>query len=397
MKRRIQIRGAVPRPGALRRALRAPVAALALLAGVPGAPAGATEPAVPALPQVAAIPVKVVVVANFEPGADKGDVPGEFQLWAEREHLDEAIPVRGSLHPLMRNRDGLYGIVWGNSGTLFGGPTEQMTALLLDQRFDFRKTYWLFTGISGVDPQLASVGSAAWARWVVQGDTLREFDDREVPKDWPYGLFAIGAHRPNALPDDPGSFAGMTDAGEAGRLSMAVPLNQGLARWAYQRTKGIVLPDSPALKAARARWTGYPQAQRPPFVLMGETLGALRYWHGPGRTQWARDWVKLWTGGKGRFAMTNMESQSLMGAMLLAAKQGLVDPARILVLRTASNPSMPPPGVSAAESVGDEGPGQTAAYEANYRIGAPVIHELLAHWERYRDDIPDAAEKDDGQ
>jgi purine nucleoside permease len=31
---------------------------------------------------------------------------------------------------------------------------------------------------------------------------------------------------------------------------------------------------------------------------MGETLGALRYWHGAGRTQWARDWVKLWTHGR---------------------------------------------------------------------------------------------------
>lgn len=77
---------------------------------------------------------------------------------------------------------------------------------------------------------------------------------------------------------------------------------------------------------------------------MGETLGSVRYWHGPGRTQWARDWVKLWTGGKGQFVMTNMESQSLAGAMATAARQGLVDPARVLVLRTGSNPSMPPRG-----------------------------------------------------
>jgi purine nucleoside permease len=353
------------------------------------APAGMAEaePPVPALPKVTPIPVKVIVIANFEPGADTGDAPGEFQLWAEREHLDEVIPLKGALHPLRRNAQGLYGMVWGSPDTMLGGVAEQLMALLLDPRFDFTKTYWLFTGISGVDPQLASVGSAAWSRWVVQGDTLREFDDREVPSDWPYGLFAIGSDRPNRLPSATEDFAGFTDTG---KLAMSVKLNQGLTSWAYAMTKDVPIPDSAELQKDRARWKGFPQAQRPPFVLLGETLGSVRYWHGPGRTQWARDWVRLWTGGKGRFAMTNMESQSMAGAMAIAAKQGLVDANRVLVLRTGSNPSMPPPGVSAVDSVANEGAGQKVAFEANYRVGVPVIHELLAHWDKYKDAIPEA-------
>ena len=369
---------------ALRAGLGAVLAALmAPLAG------HAAEPPVPALPAITPIPVKVIVIANFEPGADMGDAPGEFQLWAEREKLTEVIPIRGALHPLRRNAAGLYGMVWGSPDTMIGGVSDQLTALLLDPRFDFTRTYWLFTGISGVDPQLASVGSAAWSRWVVQGDTLREFDDREVPQDWPYGLFAIGANRPNELPGSTQDFAGFTDTG---KLAMSLKLNQGLTQWAYAMTRAVPIPDTPALQADRARWKGYPNAQKPPFVLLGETLGSVRYWHGPGRTQWARDWVKLWTGGKGRFAMTNMESQAMAGAMAMAAKQGLVDPDRVLVLRTGSNPSMPPPGVSAVESVADEGAGQVAAYEANYRVGAPVVHELLRGWSVYRNSIPNAAE-----
>lgn len=349
-------------------------------------PALAQEPPVPALPAVKPIPVKVIVIANFEPGADMGDAPGEFQLWAEREQLTEVIPVRGALHPLRRNAAGLYGMVWGSPDTMLGGVAEQLMSLLLDPRFDFTKTYWLFTGISGVDPELASVGSAAWSRWVVQGDTLRELDDREAAKDgWPYGLFAIGSDAPNTLPAKTQDFAGFTDTG---KLAMSVTLNQKLAQWAFERTRDVVIPDSPDLQKARALWKGYPNAQKPPFVLMGETLGSVRYWHGPGRTQWARDWVKLWTGGKGRFAMTNMESQSLAGAMSIAAKQGLVDPDRVLVLRTGSNPSMPPPGVSAVDSVANEGAGQLAAYEANYRVGVPVVHELLENWSMYRDSVP---------
>ncbi|MBS0580534.1 MAG: purine nucleoside permease [Proteobacteria bacterium] len=350
----------------------------------------ASEPAVPVVPPVKRIAIKVIVVANFEPGQDTGDAPGEFQLWAEREKFTEKIPIRGALRPLERNAAGLYGIVWGSSDTMMGWVSEQLMSLLVDPRFDFRKTYWLFTGISGVDPRAASVGSAAWARWVVQGDTLREFDDREIPEGWPYGLFAIGASAPNKLPTGTESYSGFTDTG---KLTMAMQLNQGLAQWAFDMTKDIRIPDSPQLKKDRAAWVGYPNAQRPPFVLMGETLGTLRYWHGPGRTQWARDWVGLWTGGKGQFVMSNMESQSLAGVMAIAAKQGLVDPSRILVLRTASNPTMPPPGVSAVDSVANEGAGQVAAFEANYLVGAPVVHALLNNWKLYRDSVPGSRPK----
>jgi purine nucleoside permease len=222
----------------------------------------------------AAIPVKMVVIANFENGQDMGDKPGEFQFWVEREHLTETIAVRGTTRPVRHNAQGLYGLL-----------LENLTPFLLDTRFDFSKTYWLFTGISGVDPEVASVGSAAWARWVINGDELREIDDREIPAGWPYGLFAIGAQKPNMLPVDPNSFGSAESADD---LAMAYPLNQGLAQWAFAMTKDVAIPDTPALQQQREAWKGYPNAQRPPFVLMGETLGSVRYWHGPKRTQWAQ-------------------------------------------------------------------------------------------------------------
>jgi purine nucleoside permease len=321
--------------------------------------------------------VRMVVIANFENGADEGDKPGEYQFWVEREHLQEKLTVRGARGVVRRNRDGLYGLL-----------LENLNAFLLDPRFDFTKTYWLFTGISGVDPQVASVGSAAWARWVVSGDELREIDDREIPAGWPYGLFAIGALKPNTLPTDANSFGSAESADD---LGMVYALNRGLVQWAYELTRNVVIPDTPELLRQRQAWTGFPNAQRPPFVLMGETLGSVRYWHGPKRTQWARDWVKLWTKDQGVFVMTNMESQSAAKLMDGFAKLKFVDARRILVLRTASNPSGPPPGSDALATIGDEAPGQVAAYEANYRVGAPVVHELLKDWPRHRDVIPTAA------
>jgi hypothetical protein len=41
----------------------------------------------------------------FERGEDTGDTPGEFQLWVEREHLDQILPLPpGASAALFRRR-----------------------------------------------------------------------------------------------------------------------------------------------------------------------------------------------------------------------------------------------------------------------------------------------------
>lgn len=324
---------------------------------------------------------KVIIVAGWENGADTGDAPGEYQNWVEREHLTESVPVRGVKEPVLRrNAQGVYGLV------LRSGSSELM-ALALDPAFDLKKTYWIFTGISGVNPNVASVGSVAWARWVVDGDALRELDDRAIPKDWPYGLYAIGAERPNTLPQDANHYGSVTDVAQ---LTKAYPLDQGLARWAYDLSRGVKLADDPEITRRRKVWPATLPASKPPVVMMGETLGALRYWHGEARNNWAQDWVKLWTKGQGVFVMTNEESQTNQREMRLLSAWGYVAPDRIMVLRSGSNPSMPPPGVPLTQSMGDEGPGQNVAFDNNERAGAPVVAELIRHWDRYQDHVPSA-------
>ena len=53
------------------------------------------QSAAPSVP----IHVKVVVVTMFERGEDTGDVPGEFQLWVEREHLDQDAAAAERVSP----------------------------------------------------------------------------------------------------------------------------------------------------------------------------------------------------------------------------------------------------------------------------------------------------------
>ena len=114
----------------------------------------------------APIPVKVVVISLFEPGADKGDTPGEYQYWVEREHLDRVFAFPQGFHDLRMNDQGVLGVLAG-VGT--ARAAASIMALGLDPRFDLSKAYWLVAGIAGADPEDASLGSAVWAEWVVDG------------------------------------------------------------------------------------------------------------------------------------------------------------------------------------------------------------------------------------
>jgi len=51
-----------------------------------------------------------------------------------------------------------------------------------------------------VDPEDASIGSAAWAEYVVDGDLAHEIDAREMPPDWPTGRFPLDSKRPMTQP-----------------------------------------------------------------------------------------------------------------------------------------------------------------------------------------------------
>src|SRR5271165_6485348 len=124
-----------------------------------------------ASPADSRLPVKVVVVTMFERGADTGDEPGEFQFWVEREKLNRVLPLPAGYHDLRTNGSGVLGMVTG-IGT--AKAAASIMALGLDPRFDLRKTYWIVAGIAGIDPADGSLGSAAWAEWVVDGDIAHQ-------------------------------------------------------------------------------------------------------------------------------------------------------------------------------------------------------------------------------
>jgi purine nucleoside permease len=319
------------------------------------------------------IPIKVVVLTAFEVGADTGDAPGEFQHWVERYPLTETVTIPGIERPARLSKDGVMGVVTG----MFGRARGSLAALLLDPRFDFSKTYFVMAGIAGVDPKSGSIGSAAWSDWVVDGDPVYEIDDREITAGWPWGLYAFHSSGPS----EKGS-------GE-GASGMAWKLDPGLTEWAFRLTRDTPLPDNPKLAADRAGYTDEPASQKPPHVFVGASLGTVRFWHGELRTRWAREWVRLQTDGKGAFAMSDGEDQAILDTLALHAKDGRVDPRRVLVLRTGSNYTRPGAGKPMRVAFADGG--ADAGFEAAYRVGSPVVKALVAGWSTYGTTLPKAA------
>jgi purine nucleoside permease len=323
------------------------------------------------------IPIKVVIVAMFEPGEDTGDAPGEFQFWVEREHLDRVFAMPGAYHSARMNDKGVLGTVTG-VGT--AKAAASIMALGMDRRFDFTKAYWLVAGIGGGDPADVSLGSAVWVEHVIDGDLGYEIDAREIPKDWPTGMVPLRKTRPYEPPLRP-------------ELEGEVyTLNQPLVDWAFQLTRSVPLEDSGKMQTARARFQGFPNALRPPFVTTGDTLSASTFWHGDLMDKWANEWVKYYTKGTGNYVISAMEDSGTLQALTFLGSAGLADPQRVLILRTVSNYDRQAPGTTASESLKSLTFGAYSAYlpalEAAYRTGIPVVHYLTEHWKEVRETTP---------
>jgi purine nucleoside permease len=72
------------------------------------------------------------------------------------------------------------------------------------------------------------------------------------------------------------------------------------------------------------------------------------------------------------------------------ARTGLVDADRILVLRTASNFTMQPPGKTAVWSKTTPYPDRgRPALESAFLVGNTVVQALLANWSRYQGQLPE--------
>jgi purine nucleoside permease len=326
--------------------------------------------------------IKVVVVAMFEPVPGR---QGELTRFREGLRLRPWNLPGAQSGEAWRNDDGVAALVAGV------GPVKTATSLLtfaLLAGVDFRRTYWLISGIAGGNPSTCSLGSPLWAEWVVDGDAAYDFHPADHPPEWETGILPLGALQPyGPMACDPALF---------GNHDQVFHLDGPLAAWAYDLTRNLPLLDPPGLAAARAPYAHFGLGGLPPAVGHGDVLSAARFWHGAGHHAWAEKWIPHWTSGRGRFATASMEDIGTLGALAQLGRLGRADPRRILLLRSVSNYTLPPPGRPAHLNLAgdaDHDPeaifsGLEASLENGWRAGHAVIRALLEDWPRWRENLP---------
>jgi len=315
--------------------------------------------------------IKVVIVTMFQPGGRRS---GELSYFRTELGL-RPWPLAGlPTGTLWRNAGGVAALVAG-----VGPVNTAVNVLTLGLRagLDWRQTWWLVCGIAGGNPEYCPLGSAVLANWVVDGDLAYDLHPADHPARWPTGLLPLGAHRPyGPITVAPGLF---------GEPAQVFHLDEKLAAWAHQIARMAPLFDSADLAAARRVYASFAAGAQPPAVLRGDVLSAARFWHGARHHAWAVRWVKYWTRGRGRFATSSMEDSGTLGALRQLHRLKLADWRRVVVLRSVSNYTLPPPGRPAHRHLtGESGapsgvnfPAMDAALENGGRAARAIISALL--------------------
>jgi purine nucleoside permease len=104
--------------------------------------------------------------------------------------------------------------------------------------------------------------------------------------------------------------------------------------------------------------------------------------------QRAHDWVALMTDGKGTYCTTQQEDNAVYEALKRGAAAGLVNTARVAVLRVGSNFDRPYPNETADASLHAASGGFPIACENIYRAAAPLVRDIVGHWDQWEAGVP---------
>ncbi|SEB19364.1 purine-nucleoside phosphorylase [Paraburkholderia sartisoli] len=311
--------------------------------------------------------VKVMIISMFGP---------EGQVWLDNLGPWKAIKVPGLSPDYPEVHCNRQQVCVLTTGMGHANAAASLMALTFSDKFDLRRTYFMIAGIAGIDPMQGTLGSAAWAKYLVDFGIQWEIDAREKPDSWPSGFLGINTKSPSGKPP-------------LDYRTEVFALNAKLADTAFALSRNVTLADTNAAQLARAKFN-YPPANQPPKVIQCDTLAGDTWWSGKYIGERARDWTKLLTDNKGTYCTTQQEDNATYEALKRAASTGRVDLNRIAALRSGSDFDRPYDGQSASDNLlnyaaqGGFGP----AIENLYRAGNPLVQDIVTHWGEWRDGVP---------
>ncbi|WP_429315998.1 purine-nucleoside phosphorylase [Paraburkholderia sp. GAS448] len=311
--------------------------------------------------------VKVMIISMFAP---------EGQVWLDHLGPWQDIPVAGLSpdYPAVHcNNQDICVVTTGMGHT---NAAASIMALAFSPRFDLHDTYFMIAGIAGIDPLRGTIGSAAWAKYLVDFGIQWEIDAREKPSKWHSGYLGINTKSP-------------ADKPPLDYRTEVFQLNPQLADAAYALSRNVTLSDNPQAQAARAKYH-YAPANQPPTVVQCDTLAGDTWWSGKALGDRAREWTKILTDGKGVYCTTQQEDNATYEALKRAAAAHRVDLNRIAVLRAGSDFDRPYNGQSSVDNLLNyqaQG-GFVPAIDNLYRAGNPLVQDIVTHWNEWRGGVP---------
>jgi purine nucleoside permease len=250
-------------------------------------------------------------------------------------------------------------------------------ALVDSELLDLRRTYFLIAGIAGIDPDMGTIGSAAWARFAVDVGIAHEIDARELPHGWSDGYFGV-------LTDSPDRKPRLAYGTEVFRL------DETLLQKAVALSKRAELEDSEDVRLYRQHYREKP-ARQPPQVLQCDTATGDTWWVGVRLEAHARHYVRLLTDGEGVYCTTQEEDNATLTALARGASMQRLDLRRVAVLRTGSDFDRPYHGQDPLDSLRQQlalRGALTISTNNLVRAGMPLVREIVSHWPAWQDGVP---------
>jgi purine nucleoside permease len=314
------------------------------------------------------IPVKVMIISMF-------GLEGDPWIAALKPDRDVRVPGLSSDYPLVHCT--AAGVCQMTTGMGHASAAASMMALLYSGQFDLRHTYFLIAGIAGIDPGHGTIGSATWARYLVDVDIAHEIDAREMPKGWSDGYFGVETNGPDEKP-------------RPDYRTELFQVDEALLRKALQLSRHAVLEDSADVVAYRKSYPHAP-ANRPPAVTQCDTASGDVWWAGRRLGLRATRYTRLLTDGHGDYCTSQQEDNATLLALTRGAQSGLTDLHRVAVLRTGSDFDRPYPGQSAFDSLVAQRALSGAIHTSTANLvhaGLPLVEDILAHWSQWQDGVP---------
>jgi len=310
---------------------------------------------------------KVMIVSMFAP---------EAQNWLDELGPWKATPVAGLSEDYPMVQCNAADVCVMTTGMGHTNAAASMMALVFSRAFDLRHTYFVVAGIAGINPELGTIGSTAWARYLVDFGIQWELDAREIPPGWKTGYLGINTKSPDDKPP-------------LDYKTEVFQLSEPLLQKAYALSRHAALTDSAEAQAARSKFKQAP-ANLPPQVIVCDTLAGDTWFSGTLLGQRATQWTRLLTDGKGVYCTTQQEDNATYEVLKRGAKVGLVDVDRVAVLRAGSDFDRPYAGQSAVDNLLDyQSQGAFVISLRNlFLAGNPLVQAISTDWPAWKDGVP---------